>query len=216
MTPRLASFAAAALLLSTATVAAASESIAVDAPPKERRLEARIGMLVGGGDVGDVTGPSTGIHTALGARFGDGTVMVEYDYLGVGDAASDNVHRYGHMSRAGLTGRWSLFRTRDDAPVAGEWWAEAGVGAERITWNPGGILTRPDVVVGFGAELDGRPYWKSRHPRHLGMWVALRAMIARAPASDLPATCGGPCTMATPPSRNDVGIYFSWGMHFGR
>jgi hypothetical protein len=216
MTPRLASLTAAALVLSTATVAAASESIAVDARARAHRLEARIGMMVGGGDVGDVTGPSTGLHTSLGARLGDATAMLEYDYLGVGDSASDNVHRYGHMSRAGLTARYSLFRSRDDAPIAAEWWAEAGVGAERITWNPGGVLTRPDLALGFGAELDGRPYWKHRHPRHLGMWLGFRALVARAPATDSPAVCGGPCTMATQPSRNDVSLYFTFGVHFGR
>ncbi|MCE9580866.1 MAG: hypothetical protein K8W52_47570 [Deltaproteobacteria bacterium] len=212
--PRLA---LAVLALATTRSARADEiAVATDAPRTARRIEARIGMLAGGGDVADVTGPSAGLHTSLGARLGEITTMAEYDYLSIGDAYNDRANRHGTLSRIGATARYALFRTRDDSPIATETWVEAGVGYERIAWGPGGLLRRPDLALGFGAELDGRPGWRSKHPRHLGMWLGLRAIVARAPAGDMPAVCGGPCTQASPPSRNDVSIYFSWGAHFGR
>jgi hypothetical protein len=218
MTPRLVSiaFAVAAVLVAPALARADQPAIAVDAPKTPHRLEARIGMLIGGGDVGDVTGPSSGLHLSIGGRYGEVTGMLEYDYLSIGDGADEDGHRRGNLSRGGVVARWSLFHTDEDAPIAGDYWVEAGAGVERVAWDPGGVLDRPDLVLGFGGELDGHAYWDSDHPRHIGMWLGLRAIIARAPVDDAPATCGGPCTMETPPSRNDVGIYFTWGMHWGR
>lgn len=213
---RLASIAVLATLSLPSLARADEIAVASDTPQTPHRIEARIGMLVGAGDVGDVTGPSSGLHVAIGARYGEVTGMAEYDYLGVRDADDDMAHRRGDLSRAGLVARWSLFHTDESAPVAGDYWAEAGVGYEHVSWDPGGVLERPDLVVGFGAELDGHAYFTTPHPRHIGMWLGFRAIVARAPATDLPAVCGGPCTMATPPSRNDVGLYFSWGMHWGR
>ncbi|HTJ42102.1 MAG TPA: hypothetical protein VL463_08390 [Kofleriaceae bacterium] len=206
---------AAVVLLALPSIARADDAvIATDTPKTPHRIEARIGMLIGGGDVGDVTGASSGLHVAIGGRYGEVTGMAEYDYLSVGDG--DSGDRRGDLSRGGLTARMSLFHTDDDGPIAGDYWAEAGVGYEHVSWAPGGVLDRPDLVLGFGAELDGHAYWQSAHPRHIGMWLGFRAILARAPRTDSPAVCGGPCTMATPPSRNDVGLYFSWGMHWGR
>ena len=213
---RLACTALAALLVLPTTAALAEPAIATSSPPTDHRIEARIGMLTGGGDVGDVTGPSHGVHVALGARFGEVTGMAEYDYLTVGDGDGAAMPRHGDLSRAGVVARWSLFHTQPDTPAGVDMWAEAGAGVERVAWDPGGVLDRPDLVLGFGAELDGHPYWTSDHPRHLGMWIGFRAILARAPVTGLPAVCGGPCSMATPPSRNDVGLYFSWGVHWGR
>jgi hypothetical protein len=214
LAPRLAVLAT--TLIATAPLAAADAEIATDAAPPARRVEARIGLLAGGGDVGDVTGPSTGLHTSVGARFGEITAMAEYEYLSVGDGYGERLARHGTLSRVGATARYALFRSRDDSPIAGETWIEGGIGYERIAWAPGGILRRPDLALGFGAELDGRPGWRGRHPRHLGMWLGLRAIVARAPVADAPAVCGGPCSQLSPPSRNDVSIYFTWGAHFGR
>jgi len=208
---------AAAVVITLAPARARAEpAIATEVPRTPHRYEARIGMLLGGGDVGDVNGPSRGVHASLGARYGEVTGMVEYDYLSINDEDDQPMHRHGTLSRGGLVARWSLFHTDDDAAMAVDYWIEGGAGLERVAWGPGGVLDRPDLVLGFGAELDGHPYYASEHPRHLGMWLGLRAVIARAPAGDEPAVCGGPCSMATPPSRNDVALYFSWGMHWGR
>jgi hypothetical protein len=205
-------------LLSLASSARADEAaIAYSAPPTPHRVEARIGMLVGTGDVGDVSGPSNGVQLAIGARWGDVTGLAEYDYVTENDPDDAMTPRHGDLSRAGLVARWSLFHSGSaDSPVAVDYWVEGGGGYERVTWAPGGVLDRPDLVLGFGAELDGQVNHDSGHPRHIGSWVGLRAIVARAPESGLPSVCGGPCSMATPPSRNDVGFYFTWGMHWGR
>src|SRR2546423_269508 len=140
MTPRLASILATATLATITAPRARAEDAAVATeapPPTPHRIEARIGMLVGGGDVGDVTGPSSGLHVALGARYGEVTGMAEYDYLSIGDAEGDMAHRHGNLSRAGVLARCSLFRTHDDGPIAGDYWAEAGVGYEHVSWDPG-------------------------------------------------------------------------------
>jgi hypothetical protein len=212
-------FAYAALSLAALSSPALAQepAIAYTAPPTPHRVEARIGMLIGGGDVGDVTGPSNGVQLAIGARYGEVTGLAEYDYLTENDADDAMTSRHGDMSRAGLVARMSLFRTgNDDSPVAADYFVEAGAGYERISWAPGGVLDRPDLVLGFGAELDGQVHRDSGATRHIGSWVGLRAIVARAPDPGLPPVCGGPCSMATPPSRTDVGFYFSWGMQWGR
>jgi len=210
-------FACSALAVSalTGTARAQEPAIAYTAPPTPHRVEARIGMLVGGGDVGDVSGPSNGVQVAVGARYGDVTGLAEYDYVTENDPDDATTARHGDMSRAGVVARWSLFRSGNDAPVAVDYWVEAGGGYERITWAPGGVLDRPDLVLGFGAELDGQVH-RDTGTRHIGSWIGLRAIVARAPDAGLPPACGGPCTMATPPSRDDVAFYFTWGMHWGR
>lgn len=216
-----AALAAVSSVLALAAPAAAETAIATanatsGAPPADRRIDTRIGLLVGGGDVGDVTGPSSGVHASVGYRIGALTVMGEYDYLGVGDGDDDVRGRDGRMTRGGVAARWQVADVAPvGAPVGLEFWIEGGAGAERIAWLRGGKLYRPDLTLGFGFEIDGRG-WRKPRPRHFGAYVAFRAIVARAPAPTGPATCEGPCTVATPPSRNDVGLYFHLGLHWGR
>lgn len=211
--------AAVVVLALVPATAAAQTTIATDAPaapPRDRRIETRVGLEIGGADVGDVTGPSTGVHASLGYRLGVATVMAEYDYFGVGDAATDVVDRDGRMSRGGAVVRYQLADVaKPGSPLGLEFWVEGGAGAERIAWQRGGVLYRPDLALGFGFELDGRG-WRQPRPRHFGAYLALRAILARAPETDEPSMCEGPCTVATPPSRNDVSLYFHFGLHWGR
>jgi hypothetical protein len=208
-------------VLLSAAPASAQDSIAIagESPPKkplERRIDTRLGLLTGGSDVGDVTGASTGLHASLGYRLGAVTLMGEYGYYGVGDNPDEPGNRDGKMTRAGVTARMQIADVaKPGSPVGLEFWAEGGVGTERIAWSEGGKLYRPDVALGFGFEVDGRG-WRQPRPRHIGADVGFRAVVARAPDSDLPAMCEGPCTVATPPSRNDVSLYFHFGLHWGR
>jgi hypothetical protein len=197
----------------------ADVEIATAAPPQERRFDLRLGLLTGGADVGDVTGPSSGVHASAGYRLGGVTVMGEYGYLHVGDAASDLQSRDGNMTRGGATVRVQVADVaKPDAPIGLEFWAEAGVGVEHLAWQKGGVLDRPDLALGFGFEIDGRGWRKgpAGKQRHFGAYVAFRALLARAPDGDADPTCEGPCTMATAPSRNDVSLYFHFGLHWGR
>src|SRR5688500_11779101 len=75
-----------AALPAAASPAAADEyAIATSATPIERRLDTRLGLLIGGADIGDVTGPSTGLYASVGYRLGAVTINGEYDYVSVGD-----------------------------------------------------------------------------------------------------------------------------------
>lgn len=209
------------LLLLPAAPASAQDSIAIGAEstpkkPLERRIDTRLGLLTGGADVGDVTGGSTGLHASLGYRLGPVTLMGEYNYVGVGDNPDEVGNRVGKMTRGGVTARMQIADVaKPDSPVGLEFWAEGGVGTERIAWSEGGKLYRPDVALGFGFEVDGRG-WRQPKPRHFGAYVGFRAVLARAPDDDRPAMCEGPCSIATPPSRNDVSLYFHFGLHWGR
>jgi hypothetical protein len=206
----------ASLILLAPAIASADTAIATDAPKAERRIDTRLGLLLGGGDIGDVTGPSTGVHASLGYRIGGVTVFGEYDYLGVGDSMQDSTSRDGRMTRGGGSVRWQIADVAPkDAPLGLEFWVEGGAGVERVSWSRGGLLYRPDATLGFGFEVDGRG-WRTPKPRHFGLYLAFRAMIARAPRTDDPATCEGPCTVATPPSRIDVSLFFHMGLHWGR
>src|SRR5688572_13723273 len=75
---------------------------------RERRVNTRIGLLTGHGDVGDVDGPSTGVHASLGYRLGEATFMAEYGYLKLGDSDGEVMSRDGRMSRAGAALRWRI------------------------------------------------------------------------------------------------------------
>ncbi|MCB9565481.1 MAG: hypothetical protein H6709_02710 [Kofleriaceae bacterium] len=225
MRTRLASLATVASVATLATVAtlaagvapaAADTAIAADAPPVERRIDTRIGLLLGGADVGDVNGPSSGFHASLGYRYGTVSVMGEYEYLTVGDGLGDRLDRDGRTTRGGAALHWQLADVAPkDSPVGMQFWVEGGLGAERVMWNRGGVLYRPDAIAGFGFEVDGRG-WASPRPRHFGVYVALRVMVAKGPPSAEPAMCEGPCSVATTPSRNDVSLFAHLGLHFGR
>jgi hypothetical protein len=80
---------AAALLLVASTASAqtvvATDGVVRDRTPRE--FDARLGMLLGGADVGDADGFSAGISGALGYRIGDVTLRGLFDYYRVGDSA---------------------------------------------------------------------------------------------------------------------------------
>lgn len=212
------------LSLPSAGVASATPAIAVasspaDEGPSKWRVEADIGMLVGGTDIGDVEGGAVGVHLNLGVRHGPVALLGEYDYQAVGEPDWMEQPRRGALTRLGAVLRYSLLTIGDaGSPIATDWWVEAGGGRQRVAWDGGGLLTRTDLALGFGMQLDGRLGRDARRPRHVGPYVAFRAHVARAPgaAREPQPTCGGPCDQATAPSKNDVSLFFHFGMSFGR
>ncbi len=221
---RIASLAALASLFSLVPSARAQPQVAVEAtpapPPGERRTEIDLGYLVGGGGIGERDRYQRGVSVALGRRFGDLALLGEYDYLAIGRAEAT-----GSESRFGVLARYSLLRTRgtpdsngERSPLSGDMWIEGGAGYERIAWDAGGTLRRPDVVLGFGAQLDGVFRRATDDPSWFGPFVAFRAVLAHAPdeASESEATCGGPCDAPGRPSPNDVALFFHFGVNWGR
>ena len=211
-----------AVLASTASAnTVATEGFLETGPKAERRVEGRVGMLLGGSDVGDVDGFSIGITTGIGYRIGNLTLRGRFDHYRVGDSSDELMSRKGRGSRVGGAARYSFantFEDRDSKGLAIDFWGEAGVGLEHISWREGGVLDRPSAEVAVGFELDGygRRNDRTNRRRHIGYFMAFRSFIAQGPEMTGPAVCGGPCDKATRPSRTDVTMFFEVGLHWGR
>jgi hypothetical protein len=214
-----------AVLAATTTGTTASANvIASDEvhPRSERRVDGRVGMLLGGSDVGDADGFSIGVSAAIGYRVGDVTLRGVFDHYRVGDGEAEVMVRRGRGTRVGGALRYSLAssydpdRTRGGAAI--DFWGEAGVGYEHVAWRAGGVLDRPsaELAVGFDVDAFGRRNDRTMRRRHVGYFMAFRTLIAQGPAMDGPLTCGGPCDRATRPSRTDVSMFFQFGLHWGR
>ncbi|MBX3157271.1 MAG: hypothetical protein KF773_14945 [Deltaproteobacteria bacterium] len=219
----LASLASLILLASAAGVAGAGNTIATGAAseaPQPRRLEGRVGVMLGGSDVGDADGFSVGVTTGLGYRIGDVTLRARFDHYRTGDGPDEARGRKGRGTRVGGAVRYSFASTVDHHERAGvgiDFWGEAGLGLEHVTWRQGGVYDRPSGEVAIGFELDGYGKRDAKYRRrHIGYFMAFRSFIARGPETDGPAVCGGPCTMATKPSRNDISMFFELGLHWGK
>lgn len=234
--PRIAPSLVASLVIAASTLASANVVVvepavqpiatyatqASDDPPAERRIEGRAGMLLGGSDVGDADGFAMGITTGIGYRIGDLTLRGRFDHYKVGDGSDEAMSRRGRGTRVGGAVRYSfansLDKDRTHAGLGADFWGEAGIGLEHVTWRSGGVLDRPSGELAIGFEIDGygRRDYRSARRRHIGYFMAFRSFIAQGPEMDGPATCGGPCTKATKPSRTDVSMFFEVGLHWGR
>jgi hypothetical protein len=210
--------------LATATTASAQVMVArdgADKPGAPRRIEGRVGMLLGGSDVGDADGFSLGITTGLGYRIGDITLRARFDHYRVGDGSDEAMDRRGRGTRVGGAVRYSFANTggdteRDSGGVGVDFWGEVGAGLEHISWRQGGVLDRPSGEAAIGFELDGYGARKGGHRRHVGYFMAFRSFIGQGPEMPGPAICGGPCDKATTPSRTDISMFFEIGLHWGR
>jgi hypothetical protein len=216
-----------ALLLLAVTSNAAANTVATDTHgtyavedrPSVRRVEGRIGFLIGGSDVGDADGFSIGVGGGIGYRIGDITLRGTFDHYRTGDSGDETMDRRGRGTRVGGALRYSFANSGNarSRSVGVDFWGEAGIGVEHVAWRQGGVLDRPSGELAVGFELDGVGE-RGRHGRrkHIGYFMAFRSLIAQGPDMDGPAVCGGPCTRATKPSRTDVSMFFELGLHWGR
>jgi len=181
-----------------------------------QRLEGRLGMLIGGSDVGDADGFAMGVSAGIGYRVGDVTLRGLLDYYRIGDGGDESQDRRGRSTRVGGALRYSFANTGDSG-AAVDFWGEAGLGWEHAAWRQGGVLDRPSGELAVGFELDAQG--KERAPgrrRHIGYFMAFRTLMGEGPEMDGPPICGGPCTKATKPSRLDTSMFFEFGVHWGR
>lgn len=211
---------AAALLLLTST-ASAQRLVAIDGSderPTSRDIDGRLGMLLGGSDVGDADGFSIGISGALGYRVGDVTLRGLFDYYKVGDGGDEALSRKGRATRIGGALRYSFANTGRDSNAAVDFWGELGAGYEHVAWRHGGVLERPSGELAFGLDIGKRGARDARGERRtVGYFMAFRSLVGRGP--EMPgamATCSGPCTEATTPARTDVTMFFELGVHWSR
>ena len=173
--------------------------------------DGRLGMMLGGADVGDATGFSIGVSAGAGYRIGDVTLRGLFDYYKVGDQ-----DRHGRGTRVGGALRYSFANNLDDRGVGIDFWGEAGLGYEHVAWLAGGVLDRPSGEAAFGMEVMGRGERDRDGRRHyVGYFMAFRGLVGVAPEMNVPATCGGPCSEATRPSRTDISMFFELGLHWG-
>ncbi len=213
----------AAALLLLPTLASAQTYVATDgyAKPAEKTptsVDARLGMMLGGSDVGDADGFSLGASGALGYRIGDMTARALFDYFRVGDGSDETLSRHGRAMRLGGALRYSFANTDRDSKGVIDFWGELGIGYEHIAWRRGGILDRPSGEVAVGLDLGHRGEANARgQRREIGYFMAFRTLVAQGPEMDgAMATCSGPCSEATKPPRTDVSMFFELGVHWGR
>ena len=129
------------LLVAAATASAHAESLlAGDARPSStsHSWDGRLGMLLGGADVGDADGFSVGVSAGAGYRLGDATLRGLFDYYKVGDS-----DRHGRGTRLGGALRYSFANLGNEGGVGVDFWGEAGLGYEHVAWLTGGVLDRP-------------------------------------------------------------------------
>lgn len=211
----------AAALLLVASTASAQTLVATDGAEAERAprsVDGRLGMLLGGSDVGDADGFSIGISGALGYRVGDVTLRGLVDHYRVGDNADEALDRKGRATRLGGALRYSFANTGHDAKLGVDFWGELGIGYEHVAWRHGGVLDRPSGELAFGLDLGRRGERNARgERREIGYFMAFRSLVAQGPeVAGAMATCSGPCTEATTPPRTDVSMFFELGVHWGR
>jgi len=216
------------VLVSSLGTSASANTVASDgyaSPPSAKtpqRVEGRVGMLLGGSDVGDADGFSIGVDGGIGYRIGDLTLRGRFDYYKVGDGADEILQRHGRATRVGGALRYSFASTGerdgDGGGVGIDFWGEAGMGLEHVSWRQGGVLDRPSGELAVGFEVDGYGRRRDNGARkHAGYFMGFRTLIAQGPEmGDTPATCGGPCTRPTKPSRTDLSMFFEMGLHWGR
>jgi hypothetical protein len=211
---------AAALLLMSST-AFAQNMVATDGYERgraPREVDGRLGMLLGGSDVGDADGFSIGVSGALGYRIGDVTLRGLFDYYRVGDNGGETMDRKGRATRVGGAVRYSFANTGWESKMNVDFWGEAGAGYEHVAWRHGGILDRPSGELAFGLDIGRRGAPNARGDRKkIGYFMAFRSFVAQGPELDgAMATCSGPCSEATKPPRTDVTMFLELGVHWGR
>jgi hypothetical protein len=186
--------------------------------PMYKQVDARMGLLLGGSDVGDADGFSAGASGGLGYRMGDLTLRGMFDYYRVGDGSSEAMSRKGRASRLGAGLRYAFAHNSYDSKVGVDFWGELGAGYEHIAWRRGGILDRPSAELAVGFDVGGRgDRDRDGRRRKIGYFMAFRTLVAQGPEMDgATATCGGPCSEATKPPRTDVSMFFELGVHWGR
>ena len=124
----------------------------------------------------------------------------------------------GRATRLGGALRYSFARNSYESSKLVDFWGELGAGYEHVAWRRGGVLDRPSGELAVGFDIGGRgDRDRGGRRRTIGYFMAFRTLVAQGPEMDgVMATCGGPCTQATKPSRTDVSMFFELGVHWGR
>jgi len=184
------------------------------------RTEVGFGMLAGNFQVGNVSGPGIGVHLDAGRQWGRIKLFGEYNFLLIGqDSFTNEDPVRGFLNRLGAGARYTIGEISGNrVPLQGAFWVEGGLGRQFVTWHEGGKLTRDDIALGFGAQLNVRVR-RGDKPKVFGIYYAFRMVIADGPDADKMSTvptCAGPCDGPTTPTGLDFGAFFNVGISWGR
>jgi hypothetical protein len=214
-----------ALVGASSGVAAAQTYVATDSyqyarppAPTYKEVDARLGLLLGGTDVGDADGFAPGASAAIGYRIGDITLRGMFDYYRVGDGSGETMSRNGRGSRVGGAIRYAFAHSPFDSKTAADLWGELGAGYEHVAWRHGGVVDRPsgELAVGMDLGFRGDRDASSGRRKTIGYFMAFRTLVGEGPElAGVTATCSGPCTKATMPSRTDLSMFFELGVRWG-
>ena len=188
------------------------------------RISGGVGVRFGSFTVnGDSSGTAIPFHLDLGARHRRLFLFASYELFSIdanirtfdssaarGSELAQLGDGSGLVHRLGATARYALGRFGEH-DGGFDVWTEAGLGVQHVRWDAGGVWTRPDLALGFGATM----LYLGRH-QHAGFSIGLRVMLApRNDGRGAAAVCGGPCDRATPPSGTDRSFMFDMTLPFG-
>jgi hypothetical protein len=184
-----------------------------------RKLDVKIGGVIGGFSVGPYDGLFMGGgDLSVGYRLFD-RVSIEGSAIlaGLHDADYLNPNPVGGLlERYGGALKYTFARVGGgrDLPMMGSFYASGLLGYQTIRWDKGGIVRRNDAGFGFGSDLDFRISRKG-NPKTLGLYFDFRILASRAPGDPGPAACQAICDEPTPPLSTDFAWHFRIGMSFG-
>lgn len=181
--------------------------VATDPDPKAdvapHGIEGRFGMSAFAGGIGGESLTALGLHVGLERRLADGVQLgIEGGYLGMSDP-EQRVDWRGRMSRAAIVARFALIET-DEVPVMGAW-VDVGLGVERITWERGGVLLRPELMVGLSGTVGGVFGGKGAdRAGRFGDFFQVRMLVSRGPG----------CAGMMCPTEMELGLQIATGFYF--
>ena len=194
----------AAALAAAALTAAPGGAAADDDDDRDPRQIAPLrgwtrGLYLGGygGSIAGLSAGSFGLDLEVARGLGRWQLLGEASlhWVGVGaepappgEPAPELDAPDGIRARLGAGARVIVRSFEPDHSAAIELYLEGGVGLERIWWNGGGTLTRPDVVLGGGWQVRGL-----RSPR---VTIRMGARVIVQPPAGRDATttvCRGTC-----------------------
>jgi hypothetical protein len=136
-------------------------------------LSHRVGVESGGSEIGERSLSGLGLSVGVERRYRRTAIAAELSYAGLIDNDVEPWH--GRMVRAAGTMRMRLAAAGGDALVM-DASLDLGAGAHVIEWSRGGVLYRPELLVGISGTLGPR-FGNTR----FGDFVALHLMVTRGP-----------------------------------
>lgn len=167
-----------------------------------------LGWTIGGIELGPAPMGDNGLGGELALGLGRWQVFAEGN---VGRAHITDADAEGWRTRGGIGARWIARAMHVDAHGGPEMLLEAGLGMDRIDWDTGGAIQRPDVSFGWAMQM--RYAGKVQG----GIRFGVRVLLATAPDADtvMRIACRGPCPEGGEAGAMDEGFFGYFEGFFG-